>query len=116
MRDCGEIRFGCGSAALCSLREKLCAKRRITRILGLSLNPAKGLLLTGASPIRQHFNMRRFNIPRFFLKKGASSFHHILWVVAIALALGIGPATQAWQEARIEQVQTENISTAEFSR
>src|SRR5436305_3615265 len=60
--------------------------------------------------------MGSFKTPVFFLRKGASSFHHVLWVLAIALALGIGPATQAWQEARIEQVQTEDISAAGFSR
>src|SRR5436309_14077970 len=60
--------------------------------------------------------MGSFKTPVFFLRKGASSFHHVLWVLAIALALGIGPATQAWQEARIEQVQTEDISAAGLSR
>lgn len=34
----------------------------------------------------------------------------------IGSLLWVGPATQAWQEARIEQIQTADISSAEFSR
>ncbi len=50
------------------------------------------------------------------LRKGSTRLQRFLAAFAISFVLGIGPATQAWQEARIEQAQSEDISAAEFAR
>jgi hypothetical protein len=40
----------------------------------------------------------------------------LLLAAGIALMLGVGPATHAWQEARLEQIHSESIPAEEFSR
>ena len=41
---------------------------------------------------------------------------HLLAFLAMAMVIGIGPATRAWQEARSTQGLAESIPAAEFSR
>ena len=41
---------------------------------------------------------------------------YLLGIGSLILALGLGPATQAWQVLHLERVQTESIPAAEFSR
>lgn len=50
------------------------------------------------------------------LRKVARSTRLFFWALSLVLVLGVGPATEAWQEARREQIQTEAIPQAEFSR
>ena len=54
--------------------------------------------------------------PQFFgLFMKRKRWRRLLGVFAIGIFLSVGPATQAWQAARLEQVQSEAIPAAEFS-
>ena len=67
-------------------------------------------------PQNADVNVESLGITPILFRRRGSPLQSFLVALAIVLALGIGPATQAWQEARIEHAQSEDISAAEFAR